>query len=60
MKEFLTVSVLTATAASGIRLAIPFLLALAAPRTGYPSALLLTATAAALTLALVVRRGRAA
>ena len=41
-------------------LAIPFLLALVAPRTGYPPALLATAVAAALTLALMVRRGRAA
>ena len=39
-------------------LAIPFLLALVAPHTGYPPALLLTATVGALTLVLVVRRGR--
>jgi hypothetical protein len=39
-------------------LAIPYLLALAAPHLGYPSALVLTAGAAALTLVAVLVQGR--
>jgi hypothetical protein len=39
-------------------LAIPFLLALAAPHTGYPAALLVVSGVAVLTLASMLVRGR--